>query len=294
MIRALSGIALSTLTRRRSTGTAPTLPGPWLDAELAPRSPELVRDYIEHVGGDPAAYPGEVPAHLFPQWGFPLLMRALRQLPYPYARAVNAGCRIEAHARIPAGEPLLLRARVESVDDDGRRALITQRLVTGTVTQPEAMTAWLRVHIPLGERGPRGAAKARPEVPADAMPLATLPLDTRAGLAFALLTGDMNPIHWIAPYARIAGFSSTILHGFATLARTIEVLRRDGPSRAGLQTIDVRFTKPLVLPALVSVYTRADGGVWVGGRPAALDSGAPGAREAYLEGRFEPETTETR
>ena len=281
MLRALGRIVLSTLVKPDRGGAAlPALPGPWIEADLPPRSPSLVRDYVEHAGGDPAAYRGHVPAHLFPQWGFPLLMRTLRGLPYPYARAVNAGCRIEVRAPIPAGEPLLLRARVESVADDGRRAIIVQRLVTGTLTAVDAMTAELRVHMPLG-KGARGAAKARPVVPDGASELAALDIDANAGLAFAVLTGDFNPIHWVRPYAKAAGFRSTILHGFGTLARTIETLNRTlfagDPSR--LRSIDVRFTKPLVLPARVSVYTTPEGGVWVADGPG---------REPYLEGRFEP------
>jgi hypothetical protein len=281
MLRALGGVALSTLVKPRGSGPA-AVPGPWIEDELPPRSEALVRDYVEHVGGDPAWYRGRVPVHLFPQWSFPLLLRTLRGLPYPYARAVNAGCRIEQRGPLPAGEPLLVRARLASVDDDGRRALITQELVTGTRSAPGAMTAEMRVYVPL--RKGQGGGSKRPRVAEDARAIAVLDVDARAGLGFALLTGDVNPIHWVRPYARLAGFRSTILHGFATLARAVEAL--NGALFAGdplrLAAIDVRFTKPLVLPATVSVYTSA-GHLWVGDAPGA---------DAYLEGRFDtPETT---
>ena len=46
----------------------------------------LIRDYIRHVGGDPAWYRGRVPPHFFPQWGFPLGARALEGARLP-ARA---------------------------------------------------------------------------------------------------------------------------------------------------------------------------------------------------------------
>jgi MaoC like domain len=283
MLRALGGVSLAALARR-SSPVAPTVPGPWVEAALPPRSEALVRDYVTHVGGDPAWYRGHLPVHLFPQWGFPLALRTLAGLPYPYGRAVNAGCRIEVHRPLPSGEPLIARARLSSIDDDGRRVRLTQRVVTGARGAPEAMTAELRVHIPLGgHRADKGAPrepKARPTVPADAVEIAALDLDARAGLDFALLTGDFNPIHWVPRYARAAGFPSTILHGFATLARAVEALNRgvfDGdPSR--LAVIDVRFTKPLVLPARVSVLTAPGGGVWVGDGPGG---------DAYLEGRFE-------
>jgi MaoC like domain len=286
MIRALGGVARAALSPPRR-GPRPETPGPWIEAEIPPRSDDLVRDYLRHVGGDPTLYRGLVPPHLFPQWGFPFALRTLVGLPYPYARAVNAGCRIDVRAPLPAGEPLVVRARLASIDDDGRRAVLEQTLVTGTRRVPEAMTAELRVHIPLGGKRPDGPRpdRARPSVPPSARSIATLEVGRRAGLDFALLTGDFNPIHWIRPWARIAGFRSTILHGFATLARACEALVggpfQGDPNR--LRSVDVRFTKPLVLPATISVYTGADGGLWVGGSPGG---------DAYLEGRFD--TTETK
>jgi acyl dehydratase len=281
MLRALGGVALSALVRPHATGSA-VVPGPWIEAELPPRPEALIRDYVEHVGGDPAWYRGRVPAHLFPQWGFPLLLCTLSGLPYPYARAVNAGCRIEQRGPLPAGEPLLVRARLATIDDDGRRALITQELFTGTRSSPQAMRAEMRVHVPLRRSQSKGGGK-RPTVAGDARAITTLDVGARAGLEFALLTGDFNPLHWVRPYARLAGFRSTILHGFATLARAVEAL--NGALFAGdplrLAAVDVRFTKPLVLPATVSVYTSA-GDLWVGD---------PKRGSAYLEGRFD--TTET-
>jgi hypothetical protein len=158
---------------------------------------------------------------------------------------------------------------------------------TGTRSVPDAITTEMRVYIPLAQgpkKGGGGGGKSGPTVPAEANEVAALFIDARAGFEFALLTGDFNPIHWVRPYARSVGFRSTILHGFGTLARAVEALNR-GPFQGDptrLRSIDVRFTKPLVLPARVSVYTSADGGVWVGDGPGGA---------AYLEGRFE--TTET-
>src|ERR1700761_7942879 len=148
MIRALGGMARAALSRPRR-GPVPQTPRPPSEAEAphAPRSDALVRDYLRHVAGDPTLYRGTVPPHLFPQWGFPLALRTLAGLPYPYARAVNAGCRIDVRAPLPAGEPLQGRARLASIDDDGRRAFLKQTLVTGTRRVPDAMTAELRVHI---------------------------------------------------------------------------------------------------------------------------------------------------
>jgi hypothetical protein len=190
---------------------------------------------------------------------------------------MNAGCRLEIHAPLPAAEPLLVRARLESVDDDGKRAILVQRVVTGTRSAPEALVADMRAFVPLAKKEP-GAKKAAATLPTDLKEIAFLGIPADAGLDFAKLTGDFNPVHWLAPYARASGFRSCILHGFSTLARALEALNRrvfaGDPSR--LRTVDVRFTGPLVLPARVGVYLNGDA-LYVGD--------APGGR-AYLEGRF--------
>lgn len=272
---------------RTSSGAAPATeyPGPLLTATLPPRPRALVNDYVRRMGGDPAWYRDTVPAHLFPQWTFPLAARALGALPYPMWRVVNAGCRLEQHAPLPSNKPLQLSARIESLDDDGRRVLIAQRLVTGTDEHPEAVVAHVFAFVPkAAPRAPSGdatqrAKKAPPTVPVDARELAFWSLRAQAGLEYAMLTGDVNPVHWLPRYARAFGFRSAILHGFATLARAVEGLNRAqlcGDASA-LRRLDVRFTTPLALPARAGLYVRGQQ-LWV----APALGGA-----AYLEGTFE-------
>jgi acyl dehydratase len=300
VLAALGRAALSGLGPRRPhrEGSPAAVPGPWIERELPPRPEALIRDYVRNVGGDPAWYRGRVPAHLFPQWAFPLAARAIAQLPYPLVRVMNAGCRIEQRAPLPAAEPLRVRARLQSVDDDGRRAILVQRIETGTRSAPDALVAEMRAFVPLAKgdavgasresNGGNGAArvpvatpKERPSVPGSARELAFLRVAADAGLDFAKLTGDANPVHWLAPYARAAGFRACILHGFGTLARAVEALNRArfAGDPAQLATIDVRFTRPLVLPARVGVYVEGNR-IWVGDAPGG---------GAYLEGRFDTE-----
>lgn len=276
VIAALGRVALA--AARGKKGRAPTLPGPWTERELEPRPPALVEAYLRHLGADPGWYRGTVPAHLFPQWGFPLAAEGLVGLPYPLTRVVNAGCRLTVNAPLPSGKPLWVRARLAAIDDDGRRALLTTEIVTGTREVPDALVAELRALVPLSAGREAKARGTRPVVPADAREIAFLPLRADAGLDFALLTGDFNPIHWVPAYARAAGFRACILHGFSTMARAAVALDRAVfAGRPRLRELDVRFTRPLVLPATVGVYVRDDGGLWVGDAPGG---------GAYLEGKF--------
>ncbi|MGZ3454664.1 MAG: MaoC/PaaZ C-terminal domain-containing protein [Polyangiales bacterium] len=272
VLRALGSAAITSV---RPKGHA-AVPGPVVEETIAPRSADLVRDYVRHVGGDPGWYRGVVPAHLFPQWGFPLAAKAIAGLPYPLTRVMNAGCRIEQRAPLPANEALNIRAQLVSVDDDGRRALITTSVITGTKSAPDALACEIRAYVPLAKANGKGGTKTT--VPLDAREIAGLRIAPDAGLDFAKLTGDFNPIHWVPAYARAAGFRGCILHGFGTMARAIEALNRavfSGDPRK-LHAVDVRFSRPLPLPAKPFVYTRGN---------QLFVADAPGAGP-YLEGTW--------
>jgi acyl dehydratase len=248
---------------------APATPGPELRLSLPARSSELVKTYVEHVGGTSSAYKSMVPAHLFPQWGFGLAGKTLDGIPYPLARVMNGGCRLEIFEQLPADEELTITACLESIDDNGRRAVLHQKVRTTTPSAQQGIVAHMYPIVPLPRKKgePKRTKKEPACVPEDAREIARWSLKADAGLDFAKLTGDFNPIHWISGYAKMFGFKNTILHGFSTMARTIESLHQAlyaGVPR--IRVFDARFTKPLVLPADVGVYI-LDDEVFVGKAP---------------------------
>lgn len=285
VLRGMGEAMVAALKQRAGIGKgpAPQVPGPIHRLTVPPRPRALTAAYIKHVGGDPSAYRGRVPAHLFPQWTFPLTGKLVDGLPYPMLSAMNGGCKLTINAPLPDDQPLEVTGQLESVDDDGRRAILDQKIVTGTREHPEAVVAHLYVFIPLGKREPKnGKPGKRPRVDEEARELARFRLGPDAGLDFAKLTGDFNPVHWVPRWAKAFGFRSTILHGFGTMARAIEGLNRArfaGDTQA-LRELDVRFTRPLTLPAKVGLYMK-DNRLWVGDAP-----GGP----AYLEGTFTSKT----
>jgi hypothetical protein len=282
VLKALGETALRGIRQRfdRSKHEPPVAPGPEIHATIAARPADLVADYVRHVGGDPDVYRDSVPAHMFPQWGFPYAARTLETLPYPLLKVFNAGCRLDLKAPLPQGQPLHVSARLETLKVDERRVLLSQRIITGVDLQPEAIVAHLYAYVPLGKGDKSKPTSARPTVPEGAREIAHWKLPVTAGLEFAILTGDFNPVHWVRPYARALGFRDRILHGFSTMARTIEALNGalfHGRSGA-LASIDVRFTKPLVLPADVRVFVK-DHHAYVGESVGSA---------SYLEASFAP------
>jgi acyl dehydratase len=256
MLVSLGNVAVdSVLDRFKPAPRAGAVPGPELSARVAAPPNALIDDFLKHVGADPSRYAGVVPPQLFPQWGLPLALKALRGCGFPLVKMINGGCRLESNAPLRRGEELTVRARLTSVNRDGRRAVLCQRVVTEQPGAPNALVAEVYGIVrESAARAPAAQGTRQPAyLPASARKLQDWTLEREAGLDFALLTGDFNPLHWLLPYARAMGFASTILHGFAAMARAYSGLERVlSPQR--LSMLDVRFVRPITLPARVSLY----------------------------------------
>ncbi len=236
------------LALHRSGGAnLPAAPGPRFRRTHPPFSPRHLAAYRAHVGD--LGPPAEVPAHLFPAWCFALSGDLLGRLPLPMTRALNVGFSVESVQPLPAHEPLEVEGWLAEVERTETRALIRQRFVTSTGSAPGALRTEIRLLVRLGSR--RGSPRAAVAVPAEAELVASEAVGRWAGLEYAALTGDFNPLHWWPAYARRAGFSAVLLHGFATAARTWAALERSKQRR--IVGGEGRFLRPLVLPADLKV-----------------------------------------
>lgn len=252
------------------TPEAGPVPGPaWVET-LPPRDPELVRAFLLDIGDQPDRWSGEVPPHLFPQWGLGLLGGLLANQPFPFSKVVNAGASLRVLGPLPLDAPLVVEGQLVSVDQDDRRAILTTRVTTSTPGGPPAVIGEMTVLVPLAKRGKRskeGKAPKAPELVPDASPECTWMLGVRDARRFCLTSGDVNPLHWSTVWARVLGFRSTILHGFAQFARA-SVALQDLHEGQRVASMDARFVRPLVLPATVHFF-RDESRWFVGKSPGA-------------------------
>jgi hypothetical protein len=254
MLWSLGHVALGSVIERLRPARQglPSLPGPVISRRMIAPCDELIEDFLRHVRADASAYSGVVPPPLFPQWGLAVALRALSGQGFPLVKLLNGGCRVQSNAALRRTEDLTVSARLESVTDDDRRAVLRQRIVTGQEGAPDALVADVYGIIRKPKR--RLAQNEQPrDLPAAAEKLEDWALPRGAGLEFALLTGDFNPLHWLGPYARAMGFRSTILHGFAAMARAYVGLERALAPRK-LRVLDLRFVRPIILPTQVSLF----------------------------------------
>lgn len=256
-----AGVGALAPSARGGDIAAVSTPGPAFTRTVTPPA-ELVSAYLRFVGGDPASWKGRVPPHLFCWWAFPLLGRTIEDLPLDPTRVVNGGATITVNRPLPAGTPLVVGARLDRVDHDPRRTLVVQRITTGPASDPEAVVYETRLFFRGKAKEDRSGPRPAPVTPPPgARELASKRLSADAGRQFAVLTGDFNPIHWIGPAGRAAGFGGCILHGYATLAFAYEgYVRGRLAGRADLiRSFDARFSRPVRLPGTVRLFDGGDG-----------------------------------
>lgn len=263
MLKAIARIllagALPGRTRRRAGHNAI---GAGIRRTIAAPPAALVERYIAWSGAA-GRYRHELPPHMVSQWGTPLVGELLLQLPYRLTRVINQGVSLKVNGPLPRGVPLELSASLQAVEEDGGRARVTVQIVSGTAQQGALVET--RLHLSFILPGPR--APRPPRAPVAAPEWHTIGSWQAAagdGLQFALLTGDLNPIHWCGPLARRSVFGGKVLHGFGSLVRSYEALPPDS-----CRELDLRFLRPVPLPspALQVQLAAADHDGW---RPLRL------------------------
>jgi hypothetical protein len=211
-------------------------PGELVEVEVPAVPQNILDEYARWTTGNSTEV-GSVPPHLFPQWTFPPMIRALSALPFPMTAVLNQGCRLEVHGPLPVGEPMQCTAQLVGVEREQTKIKITTKITTGTRTAGPACTALVYAVVPqprsssssssgggggggAGSSGDRSSGNVKETrepatVPAGAECVGVHALSGSSGRHYAFLSGDFNPIHWITPAAKAAGFRSCILHGCA-------------------------------------------------------------------------------
>jgi acyl dehydratase len=184
---------------------------------------------------------------------FPLHMALMSDGAFPFGAVglVHIANRITQYRRLGIDEELSLRVQATKIaaHPKGRSFDIVTEARVGRQIAWESTSTFLR-------RG-KGDPDATPgeafpivaeEVPASAE--WTLPGDL--GRRYAAVSGDRNPIHMHSLTAKPLGFPAAIAHGMWTKARALAALESRIPDAFA---VDVRFRRPILLPAKVEFAT---------------------------------------
>ncbi len=229
---------------------------------------------------------------------FPLQMAVMADGSFPFGAVglVHVENRIVQRRPIGGGEELTIRVRPTKLEPHpkGRTfTLVTEVLVDGESAWESVSTMLRRgrpevdVAVPAGirkERRPRGASTAESfdSSAAEIRASATWKLGGDLGRRYAAVSGDRNPIHMHALTAKPLGFPAAIAHGMWTKARCLAALQSRLPDSF---TVDVRFRKPILLPARVEFASAAEGA------EIAFAVRDARRRTPHLDGRVRPLAT---
>jgi acyl dehydratase len=279
---------------------APLLPGasrlPWVagsakdvpDVVLALANvridPERVAAYAQ-VCGFAATEP--LPPTYLHVLAFPLHMALMTDGRFPLAPVglVHVANRIDQQRAISAQERLELRVWATPLRSHPRGrtfAVVSQAFSEDELVWEEHSTMLHR------QRSAHGAgAGGGTEEQIEPLPLQTPGSEWRLagdlGRRYGAVSGDRNPIHLHPLTAKALGFPRAIAHGMWTKARCVAALA--APPREPLPQalrVDVRFRRPILLPASVDFASRAEGdGVRFGVRDARRQT-------SHLDGLLTP------
>lgn len=206
---------------------------------------ELLEQYVAWAGAPANRYSHEMPAHFCSHWAMPMLAKLGSLAPYNLLSLLNQGLRMQIHTPLKRDEAIALRGSLMDVSDDGGKVRIHTRVQASNPKGELAMVIDSYSTVPYKKKQGEAQGKSAPRAQFDFNTVGHWDAEEDDGLAFAMLTGDFNPIHTIKAVGKRTRFKSCILHGFGQLARTWESLLQAGYA---VSDLDVRWIRPLPLP----------------------------------------------
>jgi MaoC like domain len=194
---------------------------------------------------------------------FPLHMAVMADGGFPFGAVglVHVENRIAQHRPIGVNEALELRVKPTPLEPHpkGRTfSLLTEAYVGEELVWESASTMLRRGKPEQPADGPKTGSRTTGIGPsaAELTPSAEWRLGGDLGRRYAAVSGDRNPIHMHSLTARPLGFKSAIAHGMWTKARCLAAIENRLPDAF---EAEVRFRKPIFLPARVELLTASGG-----------------------------------
>jgi acyl dehydratase len=185
---------------------------------------------------------------------FPLHMSLMSEGAFPFGAVglVHIANRITQYRRLGIDEELSLRVTPTRLAKHakGRSFDVVTEARVGRQIAWESTSTFLR-----RGKGDPGASsgEAFPIVAEDTPASSEWSLPGDLGRRYAAVSGDRNPIHMHSLTAKPLGFPAAIAHGMWTKARALAALDSRLPDAFA---VDVRFRRPILLPAKVEFATQ--------------------------------------
>jgi acyl dehydratase len=226
-----------------------TLPDRTLTVDELPIDRAHVAAYAAATGlryGDtvPLTYPFAVT--------FPTVMALITAFDFPFAAmgSVHVENRIVAHRPIAVTDTVGVKTRTENLREHRKGLLVdvvTDVSVGNEVAWNQVTTFLHQQRTSLSDE-PKPPPQKQRKLPPPQGLLRVTPAQIRR---YASAGGDHNPIHVSPIAAKLFGFPTVIAHGMFSAAAVLANIEGQLPDAV---SYDVKFGKPLILPATAGVY----------------------------------------
>ena len=214
-------------------------------------NPEIVESYHKWLGCHDR-YSQQIAPHLFPNWTYPQLFSLGKKLHLPLHKVLNQGCKMVINSPIRLNSALSSRAEIYQIKNMDQKIRLSQRLITGTLEDSNALEAEIYAVILKNSKKILGRKKELSEIDTSKLNLLKiLDITKEDAKSYAYLSGDVNPIHLSRNIARLMGLKGSIMHGFGLFAMIFETLQNQG---FDISSIDVRFISPVYLGSKVQIF----------------------------------------
>ncbi len=194
-----------------------------------------------------------------------LQLRCLLDKKSPFAAMglVHIENTIVVHNTINLTSSIDLRVRFSSVRQHRRGWLvtITVQALQNDQCVAEASSGYL-AKVRAAHVAPQQKSGQTPPVEEFGEVVGELEADKAVGRRYAGVSGDINPIHLSTLTAKAFGFKKAIAHGMWSLASAVSNIVAEQRNHAGadkISEITSTFHKPMLLPALASIYAEKHG-----------------------------------
>ncbi|MFA4081080.1 MaoC/PaaZ C-terminal domain-containing protein [Mycobacteroides salmoniphilum] len=191
---------------------------------------------------------------------FPSVMELVTgfDFPFPAIGTVHLENHITQHRAITATDTVDIEVRTENLREHRKGLLVDvlTDITIGTDTVWQQTMTFLRQQRTSLSDGPKSEPPKAVKLPP---PNSTLRISGGQIRRYASVGGDHNPIHTSSIGAKALGFPKAIAHGMFTAAAVLGNIQGEIPDAV---RYDVKFGKPILLPASVGVWIEKDGNGW--------------------------------
>lgn len=191
---------------------------------------------------------------------FPSVMSLVAgfDFPFPAIGTVHLENHITQHRAITTTDVVDIEVRTENLREHRKGLLVDvlTDITIGTELAWQQTMTFLRQQRTSLSGGPKPQPPKAVKLPP---PNSTLRISPGQIRRYASVGGDHNPIHTSSIGAKALGFPKSIAHGMFTAAAVLANIQGEIPDAV---RYDVKFGKPVLLPATVGVWIEKEGAAW--------------------------------